>query len=49
MPEKTKLMQIDWITWSVFAIGLILLVYWCVETIREFADLFRKRFKRTKQ
>jgi len=40
-------MRIDWMTWSVFAIGLIMLVYWCVQTIREFKDLFKRRSKRT--
>lgn len=40
-------MRIDWVTWSVFAIGLIMLVYWFVQTIREFKDLFKKRSKRT--
>lgn len=40
-------MQIDWITWSVFATGAAMLLYWCVQTIREFRDLFRKRMKQT--
>jgi hypothetical protein len=40
------LMQIDWITWSVFAIGFVMLAYWCVQTIREFKELFKKRAQR---
>jgi len=39
-------MQIDWITWSVFGIGLIMLLYWCFQTIREFRDLFQRRSQR---
>jgi hypothetical protein len=41
-------MQIDWITWSIFAIGLVMLLYWCVKTVREFRDLFKRRPKREK-
>jgi len=40
-------MHIDWITWSVFAIGAVMLLYWCVQTTKEFTDLFRRRLKRT--
>lgn len=40
-------MKIDWITWSVFAIGAAMLLYWCVQTTREFIELFRRRLKRT--
>ena len=40
-------MQIDWITWSVFGIGLALLVYWCVQTVREFKELFKQRSTRS--
>ena len=42
-----NLRQIDWITWSVFAIGLVMLGYWCVQTLREFRALFKRRLKRT--
>jgi len=42
-------MQVDWITWSVFGIGLLMLLYWCVQTIREFRDLFQRRFQRMNQ
>jgi len=38
-------MQIDWITWTVFGIGAAMLLYWCVQTFREFTDLFRRRLK----
>lgn len=36
-------MHIDWITWSVFAVGLVMLIYWCVQTIAEFKALFQRR------
>jgi hypothetical protein len=39
-------MYIDWITWSVWFFGLVLLLYWCFETIREFKDLFQRHKKR---
>ena len=39
-------MQIDWVTWSVFGIGLVMLGYWCVHTVREFKELFKSRSKR---
>lgn len=35
--------NIDWLTWSVFTIGAIMLLYWCVQTFREFRKLFRRR------
>ena len=25
-------MEIDWITWSVFGVGLVMLLYWSVQT-----------------
>lgn len=36
-------MAFDWITWSVWSLGLGLLLYWCFQTIREFRALFSKR------
>ena len=39
-------MQVDWITWSVFGIGFVMLLYCCGQTIREFRDLFQRRFQR---
>ncbi len=36
-------MYIDWITWSVWSFGLVLLLYWCFETVREFRHLFARR------
>jgi hypothetical protein len=36
-------MYIDWITWSVWSLGLALLLYWCVATVREFRGLFSKK------
>jgi len=35
-------MQIDWITWSLWAFGLALLLYWCFETFCEFKSLFSR-------
>jgi heme exporter protein D len=32
-------MFFDWITWSIWGIGLIILVLWLVETIKEFRVL----------
>lgn len=39
-------MYIDWITWSVWSLGVVLLLYWCFETIREFKSLFSRRKRR---
>ena len=36
-------MRIDWVTWGVWGFGLVLLLYWCGETFREFKSLFRRR------
>ncbi len=39
-------MYIDWITWSIWVFGLVLLLYWCVGTVREFRGLFARRRRR---
>lgn len=39
-------MYIDWMTWSVWTLGLALLLYWCFQTIREFRLLFARRKSR---
>jgi hypothetical protein len=39
-------MYIDWITWSIWFLGLVLLLYWCVETAREFKSLFERKTQR---
>ena len=36
-------MYIDWMTWSIWTLGLALLVYWCIETAREFKTLFSRK------
>jgi hypothetical protein len=36
-------MYIDWMTWSIWTLGLALLLYWCFQTIREFRQLFARR------
>lgn len=35
----------DWVTWGLFAIGLLILVAWLILPIREFKNLMRKRTK----
>lgn len=39
-------MYIDWMTWSIWTLGLALLVYWCIETAREFKALFSRKRQR---
>ncbi len=36
-------MYIDWMTWGVWTLGFTLLSFWCVETFKEFRDLFARR------
>jgi hypothetical protein len=38
-------MYIDWITWSIWGFGFILLAYWCFNTFREFRSLFKGQTK----
>lgn len=38
-------MYIDWITWSIWSLGLALLLYWCFQTAREFRALFARKRK----
>ena len=33
-------MYIDWMTWGIWALGLGLLVYWGIQTVRELKSLF---------
>ncbi len=44
--KKGNRVYVDWITWSVWAFGLALLLYWCYETIRELKNLFARRRNR---
>ena len=39
-------MYIDWITWSIWSLGLALLLYWLFETTREFKALFARKKER---
>jgi|KBSMisStaDraftv2_1062788.scaffolds.fasta_scaffold3725116_2 hypothetical protein len=39
-------MYIDWITWSIWSLGLTLLLYWLFETTREFKALFARKKER---
>ena len=32
-------MYFDWLTWSVWSVGLVLLVYWLIQTTREFKEI----------
>jgi len=36
-------MYIDWMTWGVWALGLGLLVYWCIQTVRELKSLLSRK------
>jgi len=33
-------MFFDWITWSVWGIGVLILILWTIETFKEFKALF---------
>jgi len=35
-------MYIDWMTWSIWSLGLVMLLSWCFETYREFRLLFAR-------
>ena len=36
-------MFFDWITWGVWGIGLLILILWLIETIKEFRILFSEQ------
>jgi len=36
---------IDWVTWSIWLLGFIILVIWILVPIREFRDLYRAHKK----
>ncbi len=42
-------MQFDWVTWSIFALGMIILIVWIYVPIKEFSQLFRDRRNRQAQ
>ncbi len=33
-------MYFDWVTWSIWSIGALILVLWSIETAKEFKSLF---------
>jgi hypothetical protein len=41
--HRSGTMYIDWITWSIWSLGLALLLYWVFETTREFKALFSRK------
>ena len=36
-------MLLDWLTWAVWGIGVLILILWVVETIKEFRILFSEQ------
>ena len=44
-------MYFDWLTWSVWSLGLVLLVYWLVQTTKEFKEIIvsQKRYLTNKE
>jgi hypothetical protein len=42
-------LYIDWLTWSVWGLGLAMLLYWCVETYREFKTLIARHRSAVRQ
>jgi len=36
-------MQFDWITWTIWLVGFLILVVWIVVPFREFKRLYRNR------
>jgi len=46
IPAGGSILGIDWITWGLFAIGLIILVAWMILPIREFRELKKKHSRK---
>lgn len=42
-------MKFDWITWSIWALGLIILIVWIIVPVRELKTLIHARKKETKK
>ena len=44
-------MYFDWLTWSVWSLGLVLLVYWLIQTTKEFKEIIvsQKRYLKIKE
>ena len=36
-------MFFDWITWSIWSIGVLILIFWTIEAIKEFRSLFSEQ------
>ena len=42
-------MIFDWVTWSIWSIGVVILIFWTIETIKEFRALFSEEAKTKKK
>ena len=42
-------MYFDWVTWSIWGLGLVILVVWIYVPIKEFSQLLRDRKERIKK
>jgi hypothetical protein len=42
-------MYFDWITWSIWSIGALILILWMFETIKEFRFLFSEHTDKKKK
>jgi len=40
-------MNFDWITWSIWGVGLAILIIWIIKTFKEFRGIFLKQSKMT--
>jgi hypothetical protein len=40
-------MAFDWVTWSIWALGMIILIVWIYVPTKEFMQLLRDRKKRS--
>jgi len=36
-------MAIDWITWSIWLVGFIIMIIWIIVPLREYRDLMRSK------
>jgi len=42
-------MYFDWVTWSIWALGVVILIVWIYVPIKEFSQLLRDRKERIKK
>lgn len=42
-------MHFDWVTWSIWSIGALILILWSIETYKEFKSLFTAHKGQEKQ